>query len=621
MRRHAVMRWLALLLALAVMIPSAAFAEELPIENALAEIETTLAGDIEPEPEGAGEFALINLAEDVGEYGDEQASEEASDEGAGAEGEATPEEPEISEEPETPVPALVQTALKLGVKEKFTLTLEGGASAAEAGAVFVSSKPSVASVNKTTGAVTGLKKGSATISLKVGDDVVGACAVTVLKAPAKVMLSSSSLTLGVGEGAALKGKLPADTASALTFSSSNAKVATVDAAGRVTALKKGTATITVKTFNSRKATCRVTVKEAPKSVAFSSKIASVWLGDSNTPKVTLSKNSAGAYTLSSDNEAAVAVSGAKLKAVGLGSATITATTYNGLTATLSVEVCRKPVYRALLVGETTFPGTSFSELPGKKDISLMKSMLKNVKGAAGFSWTVTSKTNRTALQIHSDINAAFAGAQEGDVSLFYISTHGNEELSFAGDWPEYVGYLMAYPNYDYTNWYDRYTLTLGTLAEWLKAVPGQVIVIIDSCGSGAAIYGAKSNAAAYTPERFDKSVVNAFEAQDQGVLSAGLSEGAFVVQNKFYVLTSAGYREACYTKDGKYSYFTKWLTDGVATKGKMPADSNKNKLTTLNELYKYIKKLGDKTTVAKGSAKQHVQVYPSGSGFGLFYRK
>ena len=87
------------------------------------------------------------------------------------------------------------------------------------------------------------------------------------------------------------------------------------------------------------------------------------------------------------------------------------------------------------------------------------------------------------------------------------------------------------------------------------------------------------------------------------------------------VLTAAGYQEACYTKDGKYSYFTKWLTDGIDTKGRMPADTNKNKLTTLNELYKYIKKKGDSTPVSKSQARQHVQVYPAGCGFELFYRK
>ncbi len=105
------------------------------------------------------------------------------------------------------------------------------------------------------------------------------------------------------------------------------------------------------------------------------------------------------------------------------------------------------------------------------------------------------------------------------------------------------------------------------------------------------------------------------------VVAAGLTEGAFVIQNKFFVLTSAGYRESCYTKDGKYSYFTKWLAEGVALKGRMPADANKNKVTTLNELYKYIKKRADNTVVSGSNVKQHVQVYPANSGFELFYRK
>ena len=174
------------------------------------------------------------------------------------------------------------------------------------------------------------------------------------------------------------------------------------------------------------------------------------------------------------------------------------------------------------------------------------------------------------------------------------------------------------------------------LASWLKQVPGQVVVIIDSCGSGAAVYNsnggpgdavanasAKGASADFSPEAFDEAVVNAFESEDKGVMAPGIDEGAFVIRNKFYVLTASAYQEACWTKGDKYSYFTKWLTDGIKTKGSMPADADKNKLTTLNELYKYIKKQGSKLEIEANGVKykQHVQVYPSNSGFELFYRK
>ena len=48
----------------------------------------------------------------------------------------------------------------------------------------------------------------------------------------------------------------------IKWSSSNKKVATVDQSGLVTAVKKGSATITAKSSNGKKATCKVTVKKS-----------------------------------------------------------------------------------------------------------------------------------------------------------------------------------------------------------------------------------------------------------------------------------------------------------------------------------------------------------------------
>lgn len=634
MNKFGIVRWLALWLALALVLPAAALGEEAPddaivvVEAVAEETAAELAenailepnGD-EAQPEDAGESAQPA----------EEASQEAvtpTEEEVGA---AEPSDAAEAEPVEAKPVVLAWNSLKLGLSEKRKLPLEGGVSAKSVGAVFSSSNKRVATVDKTAGWVSGKHKGTATITMKTADGTVSTCEVTVKKSPTRVKLSSKTLTLGVGEESALKATLSSGSASEITFSSNNKKVATVDENGRVVALKKGTAKITVRTFNGKKAVCKVTVKAAPKSVSFVDSAVTLWNGDDYTASVKFSKGSAGSYRLSSDDESVVTVSGNKLKAVGLGTTAVFVTTYNGATAAMSVEVLRRPVYRALLVGECTFPDTSYGDLPAKKDVSLMKSMLKNTKGPTKSKWSVTTRTNRTTGQIYDDIQTAFAGAEEGDVSLFYISTHGDQKLSIKGDTPEYAGYLMTYGDDRFDNWYDRNVMTLPCLASWLKEVPGQIIVIIDSCGSGAAIYGAKGNgsatgdaAATFSPGAFDGAVMNAFMSEDKGTVVQSMETGAFVLKNKFYVLASAAYQEACWTNNGKYSYFTKWLTEGVGTSGKMPADSNKNKLTTLNELYKYIKKRSEKATItdSKGTQySQHVQVYPSGSGFELFYRK
>ena len=69
-----------------------------------------------------------------------------------------------------------------------------------------------------------------------------------------------SKTLKKGKSFTIKPKLtPSGAEAKITYRSSNKKIATVNAKGKVTAKKKGTATITVKAGNVTR-TCVVTVK-------------------------------------------------------------------------------------------------------------------------------------------------------------------------------------------------------------------------------------------------------------------------------------------------------------------------------------------------------------------------
>ena len=80
--------------------------------------------------------------------------------------------------------------------------------------------------------------------------------------PTKVALNKTSLTLTVGKSYTLKATFtPSNTTNKnLTWSSSDKKIATISSTGKVKAIKKGTATITVKTANGKTAKCKITVK-------------------------------------------------------------------------------------------------------------------------------------------------------------------------------------------------------------------------------------------------------------------------------------------------------------------------------------------------------------------------
>lgn len=112
------------------------------------------------------------------------------------------------------------------------------------------------------------KKGKATITVKTENGKKAKCVVTVKAAPKKVTLYKGSkklknkqtLTLKKGKTLKLKAKLPAKTAASLTWTSSKPTVATVDENGKITALKPGTTTITVKTHNKKTAKVKIKVK-------------------------------------------------------------------------------------------------------------------------------------------------------------------------------------------------------------------------------------------------------------------------------------------------------------------------------------------------------------------------
>ena len=130
---------------------------------------------------------------------------------------------------------------------------------------------------------------------------------------------------------------------ALTWKSSNPKVATVDANGKLKAVGVGSATITctAKDGSGAKATCEVTVYQPVTSVKLNTNKISWPVGKSGSFKPTVTpsnaKNKALTWKSSNPKVATVDANG-KLKAVGVGSATITCTAKDGSGAKATCEV-------------------------------------------------------------------------------------------------------------------------------------------------------------------------------------------------------------------------------------------------------------------------------------------
>ena len=128
------------------------------------------------------------------------------------------------------------------------------------GCSFSSSNKKIATVSSS-GVVKGIKAGYVIICVSKGGKGIASCGVTVKKAPSKVSLNVSKKTVYTGGNFQLKASIPSNSyTSSLTWSTSNSSVAEVSSLGVVTGKCTGTATITVKTSNGKKAKCKVTVK-------------------------------------------------------------------------------------------------------------------------------------------------------------------------------------------------------------------------------------------------------------------------------------------------------------------------------------------------------------------------
>ena len=153
------------------------------------------------------------------------------------------------------------TRIVIGKKEKVRLLPVFTPEQASGGTVtYHSSKASVAAV-RADGTVNAKKVGNTVITLQTPNGKTCRVKVTVRNAPAKLKLNAAAKTLKTGKSFQIKVTLPAKTASySRKYTSSNKKVASVSASGKVKAGKKGKAVITVKLYNGKKARLKITVK-------------------------------------------------------------------------------------------------------------------------------------------------------------------------------------------------------------------------------------------------------------------------------------------------------------------------------------------------------------------------
>ena len=224
---------------------------------------------------------------------------------------------------------------------------------------FESSDPKIVEVSDS-GKLTVKKNEKGTtviITITSSNKLSGDVYVTVCDVPSKVKLPETKATLDRGETYQLEPIIDADETTVFTYSSSKKTVATVDENGLITAVGEGSATITVKSHNNKKATIKITVVDpyAPTGVELDQS-GTVNLGLGYDLQLTAVLKPATAESelkwKSSSTKVATVDENGLVTGIKTGTATITVETYNGKKDTVKIKVVDPKVVSAVVLDQS-----------------------------------------------------------------------------------------------------------------------------------------------------------------------------------------------------------------------------------------------------------------------------
>ena len=213
------------------------------------------------------------------------------------------------------------------------------------------------------------------------------------------------------------------------------------------------------------------------------------------------------------------------------------------------------------------------------------------------SLSIEDGTIGTLDHLRGAINDAFNGANETDLSILYLCTHG--VLSSADDGQVYL--MLG-------DGKSEAPLSAADLQQLLSSIQGEKLLIVDACYSGALI-GRGISA---------QSLLPGSRAQ-----SPASMETPFLADSSIHVLTSASGFESSWYYDseglttGAVSYFASALSSGLGLYGKPEADMNNNGEVTLEELRRYLSAAVPSSSVQLLSAQANTLTLPVATGASL----
>lgn len=265
-----------------------------------------------------------------------------------------------------------------------------------------------------------------------------------------------------------------------------------------------------------------------------------------------------------------------------------------------VDARAETEYRALVIGNGNYKTLNSLGAGPENDTLAMEAALRDARLSAPV--TLSRKNDLSLSAMRAALKSAFAGADADDVSIFFYSGHGVLLGGQAYLCPVDAGVSPSG------------MMSMDELRRALDAVPGEKIVILDSCYSGAAI--AKSVSSAAGAQAFNAKAVQTFTSP---------SVRSTMARNGYRVITAAGGKEQSYVTNWRVpggtvrlSCLSGTLAQGLGvgfsasesgfsatSGGNIAADLNRDGDVALNELYSLLT-----ARMREIDGLSNVQVYP-----------
>ena len=496
-----------------------------------------------------------------------------------------------------------QPVLGVGQTRQFTVSFpKGGVGTVS----FASDNPGVVAVDGN-GYFTGFSVGSAVITARTHNGKTAKVTVKVVKSPEYVGMNadysleynrltstytaSYTKTLNPGESFQLACEVEyGASGDVAAYESANPAVATVSAGGLITAVAPGEANIIVTTTGGAKTLCRVTVTGGEPAVLwYEAAETTLTVGASaQVPALAssaLTADELAAATYASGNADVLTVAQAAdtgawtITGVNPGETVLTARA-GGLAASLKVTVlpavptATTPTFRLFAAYEYFNPDVKgclpFTENNAKSVASVFEN-----SSVSGLAYTTKVMGNPTKTALLSGISSFFAGATDVDVSVVYLCSHGHMTEA-------YDGYRMSLPGYDDSPSNANYYMTSQEIFNCVSRIRGNVVLILDSCYSGAFLQDMSGQLAAQGGRIAVMTAASDTRATYYNVKKTEKTVDFFT----FFLLKGLG-----------YNHRDKWWNSNAAGKrgaypGYLAADASGNGdgIVTLGEFYDYASK-------------------------------